>query len=269
MGERFNDLIKSFLRNAFRRMARSDLEVVVAMQRIAVLCVPDPVREATRSELGLLGELAAGPCRFEVFHKTPDLWLLRDCLHRQLAWHDELERRAWTATEAVAAEPGVREAVPFPWLIVVSTERPETVLEGFGFQAQSLGVYGSLAALQLRVVVLSELPRTRSTLILRLMGTRRVLREALQDLMALPEDAWERSIALPHWIRFGYQLSVQLPKDVEDGVTWASRHRCLSPGVWLSTARRLAVHGQAPGCPRPGAWLSTGGFPLPHAAAPR
>lgn len=39
------------------------------------------------------------------------------------------------------------------------------------------------------------------------MGARRVLREALQDLMALPEDAWERSVALPLLVHFGYETN--------------------------------------------------------------
>jgi hypothetical protein len=45
-----------------------------------------------------------------------------------------------------------------------------------------------------------------------------VLREALQDLMMLPENAWERSIALPLLLHFGYEIPGQLPDDVEDGV---------------------------------------------------
>lgn len=220
MRERSDQFIKSLLRDALRRMAESDTEVEVAAatQRIDVWCVPDPAREAVRHELGALGELAAGPCMFEVFRNTPGLRHVRDCLRKQLAWHHELERRARTAPDRIESEPAPRNEVPFPWLIAVSTGRPETVLNGFGCQALSPGVYGPAPALHMRVVVLSELPRTRSTLILRLMGARRVLREALQDLMALPEDTWERSIALPLLVHFGYEIPGQLPEDVEDDV---------------------------------------------------
>jgi hypothetical protein len=220
MRERSDQFIKSLLRDALRRMAESDTEVEVAAatQRIDVWCVPDPARAAVRCELGLLGELAAEPCMFEVFRNTPGLRHLRDCLRKQLAWHHELERRARTPIEPVEAEPAARKEVPLPWLVVVSTGRPETVLAGFGCQALSPGVYSAMGVLQLRVVVLSELPRARGTLMLRLMGARRVLREALQDLMMLPENAWERSIALPLLLHFGYEIPGQLPDDVEDGV---------------------------------------------------
>ncbi|KYF97406.1 hypothetical protein BE20_38750 [Sorangium cellulosum] len=78
----------------------------------------------------MLGELAAGPCMFEVFRNTPGLRHMRDCLRKQLAWHHELERRTRTAPDRIEAPPASRNEVPFPWLIVVSTGRPETVLEG-------------------------------------------------------------------------------------------------------------------------------------------
>jgi flagellar biosynthesis/type III secretory pathway protein FliH len=58
------------------------------------------------------------------------------------------------------------------------------------------GVYRMMTpALPLHVVVVSELPRERETLMLRLMGAKRVLREALVDLQRLPSGAWERRAA--------------------------------------------------------------------------
>jgi hypothetical protein len=245
MRERFDQFIKSLLRDALRRMAEADTEVEVAAatQRIDVWCVPDPAREAVRRELGLLGELAAEPCMFEPFRNTPGVGHLRDCLRKQLAWHHELERRTRAAAEA---EPVPRKEVRFPWLTVVSTGRPETALEGFGCQALSPGVYGSVPALQMRVVVLSELPRTRSTLILRLMGVRRVLREALQDLMALREDAWERSIALPLLVHFSYEIPGQIPDDVEDGVImeiqeWFKSYQAEQRQIGLDEGKKLGL----------------------------
>ncbi|WP_437999046.1 hypothetical protein WMF26_02725 [Sorangium sp. So ce185] len=248
MRERSDQFIKSLLRDALRRMAESDTEVEVAAatQRIDVWCVPDPAREAVRRELGVLGELAAGPCMFEVFRNTPGLRHMRDCLRKQLAWHHELERRARTAPDRIEAPPASRNEVPFPWLIVVSTGRPETVLDGYGCQALSPGVYGPAPALHVRVVVLSELPRTRSTLILRLMGARWVLREALQDLMALPEDAWERSVALPLLVHFGYEIPGQLPEDVEDDVImeiqeWFKSYQAEQRQLGLDEGKRLGL----------------------------
>ncbi|HWO18467.1 MAG TPA: hypothetical protein VNO30_06810 [Kofleriaceae bacterium] len=56
--------------------------------------------------------------------------------------------------------------------------------------------------LALCVVVLVELPRTRETLLLRLLGKGRLFSQALADLARLPDDAWERSVATPLLVHF-------------------------------------------------------------------
>jgi hypothetical protein len=50
--------------------------------------------------------------------------------------------------------------------------------------------------------VLAELPRTRATLLLRLLGAGRLFKGALADLSALPADAWELGVAAPLVIHF-------------------------------------------------------------------
>jgi flagellar biosynthesis/type III secretory pathway protein FliH len=70
--------------------------------------------------------------------------------------------------------------------------------------------------LVLRLVVLSELARTRETVLLRLLGSGRVLREALADVANLPEDAWERAVATPILIHF--RLEVPAVQSADDDV---------------------------------------------------
>lgn len=57
-------------------------------------------------------------------------------------------------------------------------------------------------------------PRTRATLLLRLLGRGRVLAEALRDLAALPGDAWEKSIATPLLVHF--RLGIAEPETNEE-----------------------------------------------------
>lgn len=76
------------------------------------------------------------------------------------------------------------------------------MLDAYGCTPVSPGVYHAVWGLVLRIVVLAELPRTRETLLLRLLGSGRLLREALVDLSRLPDDAWEKSIATPLLIHF-------------------------------------------------------------------
>lgn len=46
-------------------------------------------------------------------------------------------------------------------------------------------------------MILAELPRTRETLLLRLLGSGQTMRNALDDLAELPTTAWEQSLAVP------------------------------------------------------------------------
>ena len=49
--------------------------------------------------------------------------------------------------------------------------------------------------LRVRIIVANELPRDRSTLLVRIMAGGPVLPRAIADLVALPEDAYERTVA--------------------------------------------------------------------------
>ena len=194
---------KNMLRDALNLAcaAGTEVEVLAATQKIDVYSVPDPARAAERARLGLLGELSAEPSLFEPFHDTPSLRKVRRCIDKQHTWHLELERRARSAASSPPADTDLaestEEAVSFPALVVIGPSRPETVLDAYGCKPVRPGVYHGVRGLGLRVIVLAELPRTRETLLLRLLGEGRLLREALADLATLPDDAWEKAIATP------------------------------------------------------------------------
>jgi len=208
MYNRSDQFAKNILRDALSRActSESEVEVLAAKQKIDVYSVPDPARAAEHAQLGLLGELSAEPSLFEPFHGTPTLAKVRRCINKQHTWHHELSRRAHAAAGAATGDADVEEsaqpAVAFPALVVISPGRPETMLDAYGCQAVRPGVYHAVWGLVLRVVVLAELPRTRETLLLRLLGAGRLLREALADLMALPGDAWEKTLTTPLLVHF-------------------------------------------------------------------
>jgi hypothetical protein len=182
--------------------------------------VPDPACAAERARLGLLGELAERPCLFEPFHDTPTLRQLRRCLNKQHTWHHELERRARTTATALGRDRTAADEVPFPALVVIGPGSPGTVLDAYGCKPGGPGVYHAVWGLALRVVVISELPRTRETLILRLLGRGRLFRQALADLAELPSDAWERSVAMPLLVHFQFARD-EHPTNEEDDVSSA------------------------------------------------
>ncbi|WP_437675720.1 hypothetical protein [Sorangium sp. So ce131] len=224
MHNRSDQFSKNLLRDglSLASAAETEVEVLAATQKIDVYSIPDPAREAERARMGLLGELSAEPSLFEPFHGTPSLRQVRRCLRKQLTWHHELERRARSAAGSIApdedADAPPQPAVEFPALVVISPGRPETVLDAYRCEPVQAGVYHAVPGLVMRVVVLAELPRTRATLLLRLLGSGRRFREALADLAALPADAWEKSIATPLLVHF--RLGSHEPTtDEEDDVS--------------------------------------------------
>ncbi len=80
---------------------------------------------------------------------------------------------------------------------MISPGPPETVIQLYGCVPLRPGLYEAVAGLRMRIVVLAELPRTRDTLLLRMLGAGRLFEEALDDLAALPFDAWEASVVGP------------------------------------------------------------------------
>ena len=229
-------LLRDALSCASIPIPETEVEVVAATQKIDVYAVPDPARAAERRKMGLLGELSLEPSLFEAFSDTPNVPPIRRILCKQLTWHHELERRAESAGRAAARaagrvprdgpdkEPGggAPLMVPFPWVIVISPGRPDKVIDMYGCKQVSAGVYEAVPGLQMRVVVLAELPRTRETLLLRLLGAGRRLAESLADLSALPADAWEKSIATPLLVQFRLGQGEQATNE-EDAVGAAIR----------------------------------------------
>jgi flagellar biosynthesis/type III secretory pathway protein FliH len=80
------------------------------------------------------------------------------------------------------------------------------------------GIYDAAPVLTMGVVVVRALPPTRDTLLLRLLGAGQVLRRAIEELKALPDDARER-LALPILVRCRLEVpadpSERTPDDEE------------------------------------------------------
>ena len=63
-----------------------------------------------------------------------------------------------------------------------------------------------------RLVVVSELPVARDTLLLRLLGAGQVLKQAIAELKELQEEATERMLALPILVRLRLEVPTDLSK---------------------------------------------------------
>jgi hypothetical protein len=201
----FDQLAKRLLVQAFQQTGevRTQVEISAETQAIDAWVQPAPDAAQTRRALGLLGRLADRTCLLEPFHEPPSPTAIRDCLLKQFAY-DARERRTARAED--------READPLVPLWILSAGVPRTALVAFEFrplEGWPAGVYGAATGLEVRLVVISELPRTRETLLLRLMGASTVFEGAIEDLKALPPDAVEVMVSLPVLV----SLRLTLPTD--------------------------------------------------------
>jgi hypothetical protein len=91
-------------------------------------------------------------------------------------------------------------------VVVLSPGRPVEALAAFHLRPPRgfpRGVYASDEAIGLWIVVAAELPETRETLALRVLGRGETQRRAVAELLALPREAWEHRLlaVLVQWRR--------------------------------------------------------------------
>jgi hypothetical protein len=184
-------------------------EVLADSQHIDIWHLPgEGASPDGRTRLGMFGRMTERACLLEPYHEPPDDDELRDCIRKHLSFHHTRRRKA----RAAAGGPAV---VPLATCWIVSSGRPGFAMPAFGFahaDGWPSGTYDTLPGLQLKLAVLTELPRSHDTLLVRLLGRGAVLNRALHDLLALPPGSWERAAALPVFAR----LRFELPQDPAD-----------------------------------------------------
>ena len=221
MRNRFDHLGRTIGLSALASSGRTVPEHLIApdARRADLRHEPDPTRAAERARLGLLGRLVSVVCLLELYSDAPDEDDALACIGKLIAFRqhrlrDQRKKRARLRKRGRvrAAQPHVR---PLCWIL--SAGCPMTVLAGLGAVRAAgwpKGVYfspgilagpgrgpvlagleGAGGLLRTGIVVASELPRDRSTLLVRFMAAGRLLPDAIADLAALPEDALERAVA--------------------------------------------------------------------------
>ncbi len=175
---------------------------------------PDPSRDAERARLGLLGRIASILCLIEIYSGAPGEEEALACVGKLIAFRQKRIRdaRKKKKRQKQKAETFVR---PFVWIITAGC--PTGVLAGLAtapapdwppgvyFSPGVLldagecvglrGLEGAGGLLRVGIVVASELPRDKSTLLVRFMAAGPLLPDAITELSALPEDAHERAVA--------------------------------------------------------------------------
>jgi hypothetical protein len=196
----YDDLAKTVGKDALSASGPTTIEHAISRstQRADIRHDPDPERAAERARLGLLGRIAEVLCLIEVYGHVPDGREWRGCLIKHFAHWEASRRKARTDNErrrvkGLDPEPFVK---PMLWILAVSFSEPMlrklTVRtragwpKGVHFHGDDLHRVG--------IVVASELPRDRSTLLVRTMVAGPLLADAIAELAVLPEDAIERGL---------------------------------------------------------------------------
>jgi hypothetical protein len=179
---------------------------------------PDRARQADRERLGLLGRIAASACIIEAYSDAPSAEEFRACLTKHLtAWQQRV--RDARSESKKRGEPQAQEpVVSLLWIIAAGA--PTTLLTKLRLERSTgwpVGVYlfGD-DVLHVGIVVASQLPRDRTTLLVRLMAAGPLLAPAVEEVAALPPDAYERAIAEPILLQFQHMLGQSPTQDPDE-----------------------------------------------------
>ncbi|MEZ4300131.1 MAG: hypothetical protein R3B70_34605 [Polyangiaceae bacterium] len=212
MQERYGQLAKKIVRRALPAIGTLYIEHEIPLtdaQAADIYFIPEPGKDSERAPLGWLGRMTEDPCLLEMIQSTPGPRAVRVNVRKQLTLD---HTRMLEATKAGQPEP------PLVHLWMLCAGRPREVLDGYDYQPHGTWPPGFWTRARLDaigLVVLSELPRTRDTLLLRLLGRGCALRDAITDLKALPDDAPERDIAFPPLVALRFEVTQDPTPDEE------------------------------------------------------
>jgi len=186
---------KGILQGALEGVREVHIEEQVTPEVLSLDAWIDPIPGVPDDDRGLLGRITAVRCGVEPFQPNVTLDDVDVAMLRVTLLQQKLKGEA-------AKEAGGRStSAPRPRLCIVSPERCRSVLDEWlcvGDESLGPGCYCSRVPTRGPLIIVVEaLPRTRATLLLRLMGHGRVLQEAILHLRALPADAWERTCIDP------------------------------------------------------------------------
>jgi hypothetical protein len=180
---------------------------------------PDPARQGERDRLGLLGRLAACACILEIYSEAPQAEDFRACLTKHLAAWQQRVRDAKSESKK-RNEPPPREDSVASFLWIIAAGAPATLvtklkLERSPHWPTGIYLFGE-DVLRVGLVVASELPRDRTTLLVRLMAAGPLLAPAVKDVATLPPDAYERAISEPILLQFQHMLGQDSSQDPDE-----------------------------------------------------
>ena len=176
MRNRFDQLAKQIGREALGPSGSTVVhdEISPETQHADLRHEPDPSRDAERARLGLLGRIAAVLCLIEIYGHAPNAEEFRACLAKHLAFWQQRVRKARSHNKKRKENQQPPEAPVEPFLWIIAAGAPTAMslklrLEPAPGWPAGVYFFGD-DILRVGIIVASELPRDRSSLLVRLMA---------------------------------------------------------------------------------------------------
>jgi hypothetical protein len=191
---------KDVLTTLFERHGEveSEHQILAQVQSADVFFRPVPAGVADDSDahLGVMDHIAAlGSCIVELYSRTPVMEAGYDCVRKHLSLHRQ---------RAAKGKP----RLPLQALWIISPGRPHMLLKALAMQPMDgwpPGVWRMPGLMNVHLISVRELPVTRDTLFLRLLGRGKTRTRAIAELHACPESPVRREL-MQVIVAWGYKI---------------------------------------------------------------
>lgn len=167
-------------------------DVTSERRQIDVLFIPNKPVPTTPETLGLLGKLGQTTCLLEVYRNPVTIDEIWDCMGKLVSVRQNQIKDAKREKRKIP-----KSQLPKLWIITPTISK--TILKEFGAIEKDNwedGVYFLPSGFCTGIVAIHQLPITRDTLWLRILGKGNKQIQAIEELKALPSDYPNREIVL-------------------------------------------------------------------------
>jgi hypothetical protein len=168
--------------------------------------------ETVEQDLGILSRIAETPCLLEPYRKQPTDKEIRSCLYKLYHLEAEIQRQVKRDEDKISDNE-----LPRLWIITTScSDRVLRDLNATEDEAWAKGIYFLGKILLTRIIVVDRLIATPETLWLRLLGKGLIQKQAVDEVIALPEQDSKRSKILKLLYSWKISMEVGTEMDLED-----------------------------------------------------
>ncbi|MBD6614608.1 hypothetical protein FNW02_01665 [Komarekiella sp. 'clone 1'] len=211
----YDQFAKDYLKELLQPLGEVETsrKVPAEIREIDVYYAPSPQSTSDKIELGLLGKLATEPALIEPFRNAATIAEIRSCINKLFDIFAEIKRQAKGDKNRI-----IESELPRLWIL--SPTASESILNCFRTSINEenweVGVNFLGDYLRTAIVAIHQLPCTKETLWLRILGKGRVQQQAIDELEALPQDNPLRSKAIDLLLSLKTTLEVNQNVDEED-----------------------------------------------------